>query len=220
MGAANALSSAEQVASCVRLRHKGVTEMRPGTYVFRDTMGFRYGVYGPDRCAARFYSTVVSHAAPDRCIVDAGSKTLAADMSKGHPGHGFIVGHPGAIIYHINEEHGSVSIPEDDPGLELGDHVEIIPNHVCPAVNLHDEMLIIRDGNVDLGERHKGTRMTEFFSVRLLGFNKAVNELHFVSGAHIREVASDMTIEIIDQTKFTSNVIFVLRKKSMGSVKL
>lgn len=74
-------------------------------------------------------------------------------------------------------------------------------------------VLIIRDGNVDLGERHKGTRVTEFFSVKLLGFNKAVNELHFVSEAHIREVAADMTIEVIDQAKFTSNVIFVLRKR-------
>jgi D-serine deaminase-like pyridoxal phosphate-dependent protein len=126
----------------------GITETRPGTYVFRDTMGFRYGIYGPDRCAARFYATISSHAAPDRAIVDAGSKTLAADLSKGHPGHGFIVGHPGAIIYQVNEEHGSVRIPEDDPGFTLGEHVEIIPNHVCPAVNLHDEMLIIRDGLV------------------------------------------------------------------------
>jgi 2-polyprenyl-3-methyl-5-hydroxy-6-metoxy-1,4-benzoquinol methylase len=78
-------------------------------------------------------------------------------------------------------------------------------------------VLIIRDGNTDLGDRHKGTRMTEFFSVKLLGFNKAVNELHFVSGAHIREVAADMTIEVIDQAKFTSNVIFVLRKKTPES---
>jgi D-serine deaminase-like pyridoxal phosphate-dependent protein len=126
----------------------GVTEMRPGTYVFRDTMGFRYGVYGPDRCAARFYAMITSHAAPDRAIVDAGSKTLAADLSKGHPGHGFIVGHPDSIIYQVNEEHGSIRIPAHDPGFTLGEHVEIIPNHVCPAVNLHDEMLIIRDGQV------------------------------------------------------------------------
>ncbi|MEJ1237668.1 1-acyl-sn-glycerol-3-phosphate acyltransferase [Chryseolinea sp. T2] len=83
-----------------------------------------------------------------------------------------------------------------------------------------DGVLIIRDGNVDLGERHKGTRMTEFFSVKLLGFNKAVNELHFVSGEHIRQVASDMTIEVIDQAKFTSNVIFVLRKRNTRSNRL
>jgi len=86
--------------------------------------------------------------APRSAIVDAGSKTLAADLSKGHPGHGFIVGHPGSIIYQVNEEHGSIRIPADDPGFTLGEHVEIIPNHVCPAVNLHDEMLIIRDGMV------------------------------------------------------------------------
>ena len=72
----------------------GVTEMRPGTYVFRDTTGFRYDIYGPERCAARVVATVVSHAAPDRCILDAGSKTLSLDTSPGHPGHGYIVGTP------------------------------------------------------------------------------------------------------------------------------
>ncbi|HTF21319.1 MAG TPA: 1-acyl-sn-glycerol-3-phosphate acyltransferase, partial [Chryseolinea sp.] len=82
----------------------------------------------------------------------------------------------------------------------------------CIGALSEEGVLIIRDGNVDLGDRHKGTRMTEFFSVKLLGFNKAVNELHFVSGAHIREVAFDMTMEVIDQAKFTSNVIFALRK--------
>ena len=108
-------------------------------------------------------------------------------------------------------------------GIVISDVLHYLPHATqdvlirrCIDALSDDGVLIIRDGNVDLGERHKGTRMTEFFSVRLLGFNKAVNELHFVSGAHIREVASDMTIEIIDQTKFTSNVIFVLRKKRKG----
>lgn len=126
----------------------GITEMRPGTYVFRDTSGFRYGIYGPDRCAARFLATVVSHPAPDRCILDTGSKTLALDPSKGHPGHGFIIGHPNAIIDRLSEEHGVVIIPDDDPSFAIGDRVEIIPNHVCPTVNLADEMLIVRDGHV------------------------------------------------------------------------
>ncbi|CAN5339559.1 alanine racemase [soil metagenome] len=126
----------------------GITEMRPGTYVFRDTTGFRYGVYGPDRCAARFLATVVSHPAPDRCILDTGSKTLALDGSKGHPGHGYIIGHPNAIIDRLSEEHAVVVIPANDPGFTIGDRVEVIPNHVCPTVNLADELVIVRDGHV------------------------------------------------------------------------
>jgi D-serine deaminase-like pyridoxal phosphate-dependent protein len=126
----------------------GVTEMRPGTYVFKDTTAFRYGIFGPDRCAARIVATVVSHAAPDRCIVDAGSKTLALDKSFGHPGHGYIVGHPTSVIHALSEEHGWVQIGEDDPGFAIGDRVEIIPNHICPSVNLMDELLVVRDGRV------------------------------------------------------------------------
>ena len=73
----------------------GITEMRPGTYVFHDNNAFRHGRIGPDRCAARVVSTVVSRPAPDRAIIDAGSKALALDPSPSHPGHGYIVGHPG-----------------------------------------------------------------------------------------------------------------------------
>jgi D-serine deaminase-like pyridoxal phosphate-dependent protein len=126
----------------------GITEMRPGTYVFKDTTAFRYGIFGPDRCAARVAATVVSHAAPDRCILDAGAKTLALDKSFGHPGHGFIIGHPGSVIHSLSEEHGWVEIPADDPGFTIGERVEIIPNHICPSVNLMDELFIIRDGRV------------------------------------------------------------------------
>lgn len=126
----------------------GITEMRPGTYVFKDTTAFRYGIYGPDRCAARFYATVASHPGSDRYIVDAGSKTLALDKSYGHPGHGYIVGHPTAIIDRLSEEHGVVIVPEGDPGFAIGETVEIIPNHVCPTVNLMDEIVIVRDGRV------------------------------------------------------------------------
>ena len=126
----------------------GVTEMRPGTYVFKDASVFRYGHFGPDRCAARILATVVSHAAPDRAVVDAGSKTLSLDKTPSHPGHGYIVGHERAVIERLSEEHGVVILPPDDPGLRIGERVEIIPNHICPAVNLLDDLSIVRDGRV------------------------------------------------------------------------
>jgi D-serine deaminase-like pyridoxal phosphate-dependent protein len=127
-------------------RVPGITEMRPGTYVFHDNNAFRHGRIGPDRCAARVVATVVSRPAPDRAIIDAGSKALALDPSPSHPGHGYMVGHPNATIVRLSEEHGVVALPVDETGFEVGDRVEIIPNHVCPAVNLTDELVVVRDG--------------------------------------------------------------------------
>ena len=127
----------------------GVTEMRPGTYVFNDTSAFRYGLLGPERCALRVAATVVSRPAPDRAVIDAGAKALALDRAVGHPGHGWIIGHDGAEIARLSEEHGVVLLPEDERnGFQVGDRVEVIPNHVCVVVNLADDLLIVRDGQV------------------------------------------------------------------------
>ena len=126
----------------------GVTEMRPGTYVFNDNSAFRYGRIGVERCAARFVATVVSRSAPDRCVLDTGSKSLAMDPSRGHPGHGYIVGHPDVRIVKLSEEHAVCSLPDGPEGFKIGDRVEIIPNHVCPTVNLMNELFIVRDGAI------------------------------------------------------------------------
>jgi D-serine deaminase-like pyridoxal phosphate-dependent protein len=48
----------------------------------------------------------------------------------------------------MSEEHGVVLLPPDDPGVRIGERVEIIPNHICPTVNLMDELTIVRDGDV------------------------------------------------------------------------
>jgi D-serine deaminase-like pyridoxal phosphate-dependent protein len=126
----------------------GITEMRPGTYVFHDNNAFRHGRIGPDRCAARIVATVVSRPAPDRAIVDAGSKALALDPSPSHPGHGYVVRHPRSTIARLSEEHGVVLLPSEERAFNVGDRVEIIPNHICPAVNLTDELVIVREGRV------------------------------------------------------------------------
>lgn len=127
----------------------GVTEMRPGTYVFNDSSLFRFGdQWGVEDCAARFVATVVSRAADDRCVIDAGSKTLALDPNAGHKGHGYIVGHPDVIISKLSEEHGVCELPAGEEGFQVGDTVEVIPNHICPTINLMDQMAIVRDGEV------------------------------------------------------------------------
>lgn len=75
--------------------------------------------------------------------------------------------------------------------------------------------LIIRDGVEELTERHKGTKRTEVFSTRIFNFNKTRNELHFISRAFIEQWAASkgMQLSVIDNTKNTSNLIFVLQKK-------
>ena len=127
----------------------GITESRPGTYVFNDNSLFRFGdQWGVDDCAARFVATVVSRAAADRCVLDTGSKSLALDPSKSRPGHGYIVGHPDVIITKLSEEHGVCELPDGVEGFNVGDRVEVIPNHICPTVNLMDELAIVRNGQI------------------------------------------------------------------------
>jgi len=76
--------------------------------------------------------------------------------------------------------------------------------------------VIIREGNKDLKQKHEGTKLSEFFSVKLMRFNKSTNELNFMSGETIVSEAKkhQLTTEIHDNTKFTSNVIFVVRKEN------
>ncbi len=81
--------------------------------------------------------------------------------------------------------------------------------------NLTDNgVLIIRDGDADLKERQKGTALTEFFSTKALKFNKTERPLSFVSSTRIHEIvaANGASIEQIDNTRYTSNVIFVIKK--------
>jgi uncharacterized protein len=89
---------------------------------------------------------------------------------------------------------------------------EIVINRCIDALNPNG-ILLVREGNADLKERHKGTQLTEFFSVKLLKFNKSTQALNFLSGERIKRIAAakGMSVEIDDNTKFTSNVIFVIR---------
>lgn len=76
--------------------------------------------------------------------------------------------------------------------------------------------LIVRDGDEMLKKRHRGTRLTEFFSVKLMRFNKAQNDLTFISGHHLQQLAeaNNMKIQKVDSTKYTSNVVFLFEKEN------
>ncbi|MNU52766.1 2-acyl-glycerophospho-ethanolamine acyltransferase [compost metagenome] len=86
----------------------------------------------------------------------------------------------------------------------------------CYSALNPEGILIIRDGVTELSERHKGTEQTEKYSTQIIGFNKTQNELHFLSQQSIEAwaTAKGISVQIIDNTKRTSNLIFVLRKQS------
>jgi D-serine deaminase-like pyridoxal phosphate-dependent protein len=114
-----------------------VTEIRPGTYVFNDMNTVRPGFCSIDDCAARVIATVVSNAVPGQVVVDAGSKTLARDASSvPDGGFGCVVEYPQARIKQLSEEHGQVDVRACDRQPKIGERVTIIPNHICPCVNL------------------------------------------------------------------------------------
>ena len=119
-----------------------LTEFRPGTYVFNDMNCVYGGFVGFDDCAARIVSTVVSTAVSNQFVVDAGSKTLTSDRCGPLPesGHGYVVEYPGAKVFKLSEEHGQVDVSFKGKRPNVGDRVTIIPNHICPCVNLQDRV--------------------------------------------------------------------------------
>jgi D-serine deaminase-like pyridoxal phosphate-dependent protein len=139
---ASVVSGGSTPAAYQAHRIPSMTEARPGTYIFYDMNGVRGGYAKLEDCAARIHCTVVSTAVPGQFVIDAGSKTLTSDKCGPAPesGHGHVVEYAGAKIVKLTEEHGQVDCRECDKAPKVGDRVTVIPNHICPCVNLQDQM--------------------------------------------------------------------------------
>ena len=129
----------------------GVTEIRPGTYVFNDINCVRSGEAAWEDCAVTIMTTVVSNARPGYVMVDGGSKTFSSDRLAGSAevSFGYVVEAPEAIVYSQNEEHGYVDVRKCGREFQIGDRLRIIPNHVCVAMNLHEQVYGIRGEKVE-----------------------------------------------------------------------
>lgn len=128
----------------------GVTEVRPGIYTFGDANTSRLGAMRLEDCALRILTTVVSRPSADRAILDAGTKALAADTGLDGT-FGYLPACPGARLTRVWEEHGVLELSPDEgeaggADLQVGDQVEVVPNHVCPAVNLATHLVCLMDG--------------------------------------------------------------------------
>ena len=129
----------------------GLNEIRPGTYVYNDWNTVASGACTPEECAAALLVTVVSTARPGQIIVDGGSKTFSSDRLAGstESTFGHVVEAPEAVFHKMNEEHGYVDVRQCGRKFEIGERLRIIPNHICVAVNLHERVYGIRNGEVE-----------------------------------------------------------------------
>ena len=126
----------------------GITEIRPGNYVFYDATQVALGIVPLERCALSVLTTVISRPAPDRLIIDAGSKALAAErLTTLLAGFGQVVGHPELTVARLYEEQGIVT-SAGPCGIPVGARLGVVPNHSCVAANLHDRMLVQDGGAV------------------------------------------------------------------------
>ena len=126
----------------------GVTEIRAGTYALNDRQQLVLGSAAAGELAAVVAATVVSHPAPGRFVIDAGAKSLTKDRAEYLDGFGLLPDHPGAVLSRVFDYHGTVELAADAPMPEIGETVAVVPNHICPVVDLYDEAVIVREGTV------------------------------------------------------------------------
>ena len=130
----------------------GITEIRPGNYVFLDRIQVDLGVADPADCALSILSTVISVRDSERAIVDAGSKALTSDLGAhgmgGLAGYGLIRSHPDMVITALSEEHGFI----DTKGtlLDVGRRFDIVPNHACACASAMGAFAFVEGSGVSV----------------------------------------------------------------------
>jgi len=123
-------------------------EIQPGSYIFMDADYNRN--LDEDGKPLRYFeqslfvwATIMSHAVPERAVVDAGLKALSVDS-----GMPLVVGLPGVEFVRASDEHGVLRLPADTK-LKVGEKIRLIPGHCDPTVNLYDWIVGVRGDNVE-----------------------------------------------------------------------
>ncbi len=117
----------------------GVTEIRPGTYVYGDLMQIKAGSATEADVALSILCTVISRPSALTATIDGGSKTFAGDIvyeRTGLPGYATVVGGDGTLV-RMSEEHGVVQFTKPN-AIAIGARIALRPIHVCTTVNLSD----------------------------------------------------------------------------------
>lgn len=132
---------------------EGVTEIRPGTFIFMDASQAN-AVGDAAVCAATVLATVMSRPTEERVILDVGAKGLTMQSRTegicAVEGLGYLKEYPDTHIDQMYDEHAIIYDKAFRSAVRVGDKVRIVPVHICPVINLYDKAYLIdRDGQVE-----------------------------------------------------------------------
>jgi D-serine deaminase-like pyridoxal phosphate-dependent protein len=138
----------------------GVTETRPGVYMFQDLFQVQIGSGTPEGMAVTVLASVIGRRpAENRFLIDAGAMALSKDRSTAAAprdfGFGLVLDIDGgrgfgeAVVERANQEHGIVGAPEPLPfdRLAVGTRVRVAPNHVCMTAAQYDRYHVVEGGD-------------------------------------------------------------------------
>ena len=148
--ATSVVSGGSTPAALASHRIDGLSEIRPGTYIFNDRTTAEIDACAWEDCAYTVLATVVSTAVNGQAVVDAGSKALNREelRAQGARGYGALLDRPGIVVQSMSEEHGILDLSQSAWRPRIGDRVRIVPNHVCVSVNLHPVLWVVRGESV------------------------------------------------------------------------
>lgn len=128
----------------------GVTEIRPGTYVYNDRTTALLGACDWNDCALTILATVVSTSVAGQAVIDAGSKALGREpLEREAQGYGALLDRPEVIVQRMSEEHGILDVRNTDWHPTVGEQVGVVPNHACIAVHLHEVIYGMRGNRLE-----------------------------------------------------------------------
>lgn len=145
----------------------GVTEMRPGNYVFFDLFQAAAGSCRMEDIAVSVLATVVSHhPGRNHLLIDAGGLALSKDTGANEhaPGTGYgrvcrpdaALPLPGLAIYDVHQEHGLIGGPQapavDFAAFPPGSRLRVLPNHSCMTGAMYDRYYVTDGGTAIVAE--------------------------------------------------------------------
>jgi D-serine deaminase-like pyridoxal phosphate-dependent protein len=117
----------------------GLDAIRPGSYVFGDlAMTKTIAVISPDSVALQVLATVVDRPEKGLALIDSGSKTFSGDRTP----NGIFAACEWGEVNRVSEEHGFL-VGERVEELRVGQRILLTPAHVCPVVNLADNLQVV-----------------------------------------------------------------------------
>ncbi|MBI4028729.1 MAG: alanine racemase [Verrucomicrobia bacterium] len=140
---------------------RGITEIRPGQYPLNDRNMLGVGACTLNQCAFHVMTTVVSTAVRNHAMMDGGTKTFSSDRyilagAKTESTYGLVRDDENIVFCSMSEEHGHLDVSRAHRPLNIGQRLRVLPNHVCPTVNLHEKLYGIRGETVETVWEIKG----------------------------------------------------------------